>query len=72
MPETFWLELGKSGPWALVAGFLLWTVIQAWNSDRRQVTTLLGEFKSAIEKLTVSLDHVVESNRGVMAELNRK
>ena len=51
----FLAALASNGPWALVAGFLLQQVIKAWTSDRRQLTELLGEFKTALEKLETAV-----------------
>lgn len=51
-------EVGKSGPWAGVAGFLLWTVIKAWDGDRRALTALLGEFKQTLEGLRSAVEHL--------------
>jgi hypothetical protein len=53
-------SLAQNGPWAVVAGFLLWTVIKAWNSDRDQVTKLLGDFKDALSGLQKAVEHLTE------------
>jgi len=58
---SFLTELGKSGPWALVAGFLLWMVIKAWNQDRAQVTQLMGSFQQSIDKLTTEIHGLVSA-----------
>lgn len=58
---SFLNELGKSGPGALVAGFLLWTVIKAWNQDRAQVTQLMGSFQQSIDRLTVEIHELVKA-----------
>lgn len=58
--NDFVTELAKSGPWAAVAGFLLWTVIKAWTSDRAQVTELLGEFRTALDGLKSAVDHLAD------------
>jgi len=50
--------LATNGPWAMVAGFLLWKVIDAWTADRKQVTTLMGEFRGTLEALKTSVDHL--------------
>lgn len=59
--DTFLLELAKSGPWAVVAGFLLWTILKAWTDDRKQVTELLGEFRATLDKLSDKLDRLAEA-----------
>ena len=58
--NEFVTELAKSGPWAGVAAFLLYTVIKAWTSDRGQVTQLLGEFRVTLDGLKMSVDHLSE------------
>lgn len=64
-------ELAKSGPWAAVAGFLLWTVIKAWNKDRDQVTVLLGEFRLSLEKLASEIHTLGEIQRQVLNEAKK-
>lgn len=59
---TWIIELAKSGPWAGVAGFLLWTVIKAWNKDRDQVTELLGEFRKSLDSLTHQIELLVKES----------
>lgn len=61
-------ELAKNGPWAAVAGFLLWTVIKAWNKDRDQVTVLLGEFRVSLEKLATEIHNLGEIQRQALNE----
>ena len=65
---SFLTELGKSGPWALVAGFLLWMVIKAWNQDRAQVTQLMGSFQQSIDKLTTEIHGLVSAVTDQMRE----
>lgn len=69
-PQPFWDSLGSSGPWAVVAGFLLWKIIEAWSGDRKQLTALIGDFKAtleglktAVEHLTARLDHELTDKR---------
>ncbi|MGV3613851.1 MAG: hypothetical protein ACO1SV_00830 [Fimbriimonas sp.] len=63
MEQTFYAELGKSGPWALVAGVLLWTVIKAWNADRATVMEVLPQFRDAIVALKNSVEQNTETHR---------
>lgn len=59
--EPTWIvEIAKAGPWATVAGLLLWTVIKAWNKDREQVTGLLGEFRGSMDKLTHQIEMLIK------------
>lgn len=69
--DTFLSELAKSGPWAVVAGFLLWTVIKAWNKDREQVTGLLGEFRASLDKLAQEIHNLGEIQRQALNELKK-
>jgi hypothetical protein len=52
--------LAANGPWAVMAGLLLYQVMKAWTADRQQVTELLGGFRSSIEKLASTLDHIAD------------
>lgn len=54
--------LASNGPWALVAGFLLWQIMKAWTQDRQQVTELLRDFKASIDKLTHAVEAIVTWN----------
>ena len=69
--DTVLSELAKSGPWAVVAGFLLWTVIKAWNKDREQVTGLLGEFRTSLDKLAQEIHNLGEIQRQALNELKK-
>ena len=69
--DAFITELAKSGPWAAVAGFLLWTVIKAWNKDREQVTGLLGEFRTSLDKLAQEIHNLGEIQRQALNELKK-
>lgn len=64
-------ELAKNGPWAAVAGFLLWAVIKAWNKDRDQVTVLLGEFRISLEKLATEIHTLGEIQRQALNEAKK-
>lgn len=63
--DDFAQGLANNGPWAILAGYLLKKVLDAWTGDRAQVTVLLGEFKStldsfagALTSLKVAVDHL--------------
>jgi hypothetical protein len=63
MTEEMLKGLGSNGPWALVAGFLIWHLLKLGKEDRDQVVNLLTTFrttldglKSAVEKLTDRID----------------
>ncbi len=56
MSSEFLTPLAQNGPWALVAGFLLWKVIEAWQSDRKQLTELLTGFSKTLEALAKSIE----------------
>lgn len=58
--SVFLTQLGANGPWALVAGFLLWQVIKAWNADRATTTQLLGEFRSVLDRLATEIHNLVQ------------
>lgn len=74
--ETFWTELGKSGPFAVVAGFLLWVVINAWKEDRTKVlpvlttvTDILKDLKSAVVANTESNKAIAEGQAELLREM---
>lgn len=63
LEQTFFSELGKSGPWAGAAGFLLWTVLKAWNADRATVMQGLPQFRDSIMALKGAVEQNTESQR---------
>lgn len=72
---SFWSELGKSGPWALVAGVLLYTVINAWKQDRDKVLPFFATlnetlilFKAAVDANTKS-NETIAKGQGEMLDL---
>lgn len=69
--DTFLLELAKSGPWAVVAGFLLWKIIQAWNSDRAQVNQLISEFKTTLDSVSHEIGNLAKVQTRIMEHLER-
>lgn len=62
---TFWTELGKSGPWALVAGFLLYTVINAWKEDRTKVLPFFQNLHTVLTGLESAVNANTESNKAI-------
>jgi hypothetical protein len=60
----FFQTLSANGPWAAVAGLLLWQVIKAWSSDRQTLTTLLSEFRGSIDALRVAVERLSEHVTG--------
>lgn len=69
MDQSFLVELGKSGPWAAVAGFLLWQVIRAWDRDRNQVTELLRDFSTTLDGLKHEIHNLAETQNRLVAHL---
>ncbi len=67
--DTFLLELAKSGPWAVVAGFLLWKILAAWNSDREQVTKLLGDFRVTLDGVRAEIGNLAQVQMRIMEHL---
>ena len=63
--DEFWKGLAENGAWALVAGFLLHTVIKAWAADRAQMVVLMTEFKDALYALKSAVE---EMNRRLARE----
>lgn len=56
--ETIVKGLASSGPWALVAGFLLHTLIKAWTADRAALTGVMTEVRDALRDLQHALDRL--------------
>lgn len=69
--DTFLLELAKSGPWAVVAGFLLWKIIGAWNSDRAQVTQLIGKVEITLNNMSSEIGNLARVQTRIMEHLER-
>jgi len=55
---SIFASLAQNGPWALVAGWLLWTVIKAWSKDREIIMELLGDFRSSIDALRAAVERL--------------
>lgn len=62
MNETLFNSLASNGPWAITAGFLLYQVITAWTNDRKQITTLLTDFKDALHDLKIAVEDLKKYN----------
>lgn len=62
---NFWSELGKSGPWALVAGVLLYTVINAWKQDREKVLPFFVTLNATLIGLESAVKANTESNKAI-------
>ena len=58
--DKFFTSLADNGPWALVAGFLIWWLIK--NADKTQtlLISVLTDFRGAIDRLTTSVDKLGE------------
>ncbi len=64
--ESAWIsELAKNGPWAAMAGLLLFYVLRGWTEDRKQVTALLGEFRTSIDSLTREIHQLGEIQKTI-------
>lgn len=63
--ETVWKSFAENGPWAMVAGFLLFQVMKAWSADRTQLNDLLTGFKDALLKLTDAVEDLRSEIRTV-------
>ena len=67
--DTFLLELAKSGPWALVAGFLLWQLLRDKAADREMLTSFLTEFSKTQAKIMSEVGDIAESLKTLVTEL---
>ncbi|TXH58826.1 MAG: hypothetical protein E6Q97_01180 [Desulfurellales bacterium] len=62
---SFWTELGKSGPWAMVAGILLYTVITAWKQDREKLLPFFNTLNETLILFKAAVDANTKSNETV-------
>ena len=60
VPSELVTGIANNGPWALVAGFLLMQVMNAWKGDRDQLTKLLIDFKTTLDGLKGAVDNLSE------------
>lgn len=58
--DTFLTELAKSGPWALVAGFLIWMLVKERQAFQAKVLEVLDEFKSALHENTRAITKLAD------------
>ena len=65
------IELAKSGPWAVVAGFLLWKVIGAWNTDREQLAQLIGKVEITLNTMSSEIGNLAKVQTRIMEHLER-
>lgn len=72
--SIFLQSLGASGPWAVLAGFLLIKIIEAWQGDRatmlpilQQLTPVLTEVRDSNKLLVGSNEHVVTALQAMTA-----
>jgi len=58
--SEFLRSFGANGPWAAVAGLLLWKILGAWSEDRKQLTELITDFKTTLDGLKVAVEHLTD------------
>ena len=49
-------KLAENGPWAVVAGVLLYQLIKAWSDDRAALTKLYTEFQGTLASLSDAVE----------------
>jgi len=52
--------LAVHGPFALVAGVLMWQVLKAWQSDRDTIVGLMTEFRQALTGVQHALTRLAD------------
>lgn len=62
MESEIFKSFATNGPWAVMAGFLLWQVMKAWEQDRKQLKEFLVELKSSLDKLTHAVEAIATWN----------
>lgn len=68
--DTFLLELAKSGPWALVAGFLLWQIIRDKAADRETMVKFMTDFQNTQNAIVGEVRDIARSLRDLVTELD--
>lgn len=58
--DSFLTELAKSGPWALVAGFLMWSLVKERQTFQSKVTDILADFKDALVTNTHAIEKLID------------
>lgn len=65
----FLQSLGASGPWAVLAGFLLIKIIEAWQGDRATMLPILQQLTPVLTQVRDSNQQMIDSNEQVAATL---
>lgn len=75
--DSFLIELGKSGPWALVAGFLLLQVIKdkkqdrdEWKAERESWARFMKEFQTTQNAIVGEVQDIARSLHALVTKLD--
>lgn len=63
--------LGNNGPWAAVAGILLWQLLKERAADREERTKILGEVNATLGKLSTAVDGLTAEQKRMSAVLEK-
>lgn len=64
--------LGQNGPWAAMAGLLLWQLLKDRSADRTLLVSLLTDFKAAIVNLESSIRELSAEQKALRAMLEEQ
>ncbi len=68
MTEEVLKGLGANGPWAVVAGALIWHLLKLGKEDRAQVVDLLTTFKNTLDGLKIAVEKLTDQIDGMDRE----
>jgi len=58
MESSLLKEVGQSGPWAVMFGYLMVWMLKAWTSDRQQLLYVYTELKSSLDSFKAVLEQM--------------
>lgn len=64
------IELAKSGPWAAVAGLLLWQLLKDKASDRETMVKFMTTFQETQNAIVGEVRDIARSLRDLVTELD--
>ena len=68
--DTFLIELAKSGPWAVVAGFLLWQLLRDKAADRDTMIKFMTDFQGTQNAIVGEVRDIARSLRDLVTDLD--
>jgi hypothetical protein len=63
------IELAKSGPWAVVAGWLLWQAFKEKAADRETMKTFMYDFRVTLDGVRTEIGNLAHVQMKIMEHL---